>query len=121
MSQGDVPPTPLFERILATQNDPDDTEVYLAYFRFPDRTTMTRCLAPLGLGDEPSPSPVSFARVGRVMQLRGLDFILRYKPEGGNRRLYPEDAEFVRAIEQALAGLEVCGFRLPFPPPSGAP
>lgn len=117
MSQSAVVATPLFERILATQDDPDDTEVYLAYFRFPDRATMTRCLAPLGLGDEPSPSPLTLRRVGMEIHLRGLEFILRLKPESGSIELQPEDAAYAHGLEQALASLEVVGFRLPFPLP----
>jgi hypothetical protein len=115
-------PNHLFERILATQDDPDDHEVYLAYFRFPDRATMTRCLAPLGLDDLRSMRPSAFRRPGMAIHVSGLDFMLRLAPEGGMRELGPNDAERANEIAQALAGLEIVKYRLPFPrqpPPPG--
>lgn len=122
MSSGDVP-TPLFERVLATQGDPDDTEVYLAYFRFPDRETMDRCLAPLGLASRPSLAMARSAllprRKGMEIHVRGLDFVLRLRPVSGHDRLGPEDAEAARELERAFAGLELVEFRLPFPTDRG--
>ncbi len=113
------PPTPLFERVLATQGDPDDTEVYLAYFRFPDRETMDRCLAPLGLAAKPSLEMARSAllprRHGMQLHVRGLELVLRLKPASGDDRLAPEDAEAARELERAFAGLELVKFRLPFP------
>ncbi len=112
-------PTPLFERVPATQGDPDDAEVYLAYFRFPDRETMDRCLAPLGLASKPSLAMARSAllprRNGMEIHVRGLDFVLRFKPVSGDVRLWPEDEEHARGLERAFAELELVRYRLPFP------
>jgi len=84
-------------------------ELYLAYFRFPDRATMNRCVAPLGLGETPSPNPIPLRRVGLEMIVHDLDLIIRLEPEETGA-LGAKDAEAAREVAHALAGLELLQF-----------
>ena len=89
-----------------------DLPHFRADFRFPDRATMERCLAPLGVVAMPGLQSVVLEGVTVRARIAQLDLELRLDPEAAGAVTFSDSAR-ARGANRALALLELRAFKRP--------